>query len=212
MLARLKDAELRSRGGTVTIEGIRVDGKRVVGNVEVPGRAGSLILSAHTSPNFISLEPGKFLDYLKDEGLAEVIRWRSDHREDKKASRERYSKFAKAILVSGAPDDSYKQALGFPIEIVPEANPYTLHAGSRLPVRVVFRGKPAPGLQLEAAWADGGKSKTTVIGRTDSEGRISVPLAATGKWPLHSLLMERCAELAVADWESFWASLTFEIR
>ncbi len=212
VLARLKDAELRSQSGSVVVHGIRVDGKRAIGTVDAPGRGGNLILAAHTAPNFISLDPAKFLDYLKEEGLVDVIKWRSQHGEEKKPSRERYSKFAKALLVSGAPDDFYKQPLGFPIEIVPEANPYTLHVGSRLPVRVLFRGKPAAGLQLEAAWAGGGKSKTTVIGRTDSEGRVDVPLAAPGKWRLHSLLMERCTEPAVADWESFWASLTFEIR
>ncbi len=79
-------------------------------------------------------------------------------------------------------------------------------------MRVLFRGKPAAGLQLEAAWSGGGKSKTTVIGRTDPAGRIQVPLAAARMWRLHSLMMERCSEPGAADWESFWASLTFEVR
>jgi len=82
---------------------------------------------------------------------------------------ERYSKFAKALLISGSSDDFYRQSLGF--EIIPEINPYTLHAGAQLPVRVWFRGEPAVDLQLEAAWYAGGESKTTIIGRTDAEGR-----------------------------------------
>ena len=166
----------------------------------------------HTVPNFIELAPDKFLDYLKEEGLSEVIAWRTQHGEAGKPGRERYSKFAKSLVLSGTADEHQPPALGFPIEIVPERNPYLLHAGEELPVRVLLRGKPAPHLQVEAAWADQGQSKTTVIGRTDSTGRIRVPLTSAGQWRLHSLHMERCAEPAVADWESLWASLTFAVR
>ena len=215
-IARLKEAQLRFASATIAIQDLKVDGKRAVGTVQAPAGSGNLLLSVHTAPNFIELAPDKFLAYLKEEGLSEVIDWRAKHDETRKPGRERYSKFAKSLIVSGAPDDFYRTPLGFPIEIVPEENPYSLHSGARLPVRVLFRGKPAAGLQLEAAWSDSGKSKTTVIGRTDTEGRIRVPLTAAGKWRLHSLLMERCprqgTEPAAADWESFWASLTFEVK
>lgn len=184
----------------------------MVGIVEVPDASGDLVISVHSAPNFIELAPDKFVAYLKEEGLTHVIDWRAQHGESNKPGRERYSKFAKSIVLSGAPDDSYRQVTGFPIEIIPESNPYTLHPGGQLPVRVLFQGKPASGLQLETAWADGGKSKTTVIGRTAADGRIRVPLSSAGKWRLHTLMMERCAEPALADWESSWASLTFEIR
>ena len=101
--------------------------------------------------------------------------------------------------------------MGFPIEIIPLADPYSIHAGSALRVRVLFRGRPARGLQLEAAWSSGTQNKTTVIGRTSADGEIAVPIAKAGTWRLHTLRMERCADPKSADWESFWASLTFEI-
>ena len=207
---RLKDTQLRSGSKTVAVDHLRVAGKRVTGTVEVVAESGDLLLSVHTAPNFIELAPQKFLDYLKEEGLTNVISWRAEHGETRKVSRERYSKFAKAVVLSGTPDDNYRQSLGFVLEIIPESNPYSLHSGEELPVRVMFRGMPAAGLQLEAAWFGNGQSKTTVIGRTGLDGRIRVPISAAGKWRLHSLLMERCADPAAADWESFWASLTFE--
>jgi uncharacterized GH25 family protein len=213
VLARVRDTQLRSAFGPVSVEGLHVDGKRLLGTATAPERAGTLLLSARTIPNFIELAPDKFLEYAKEEGLANIVEWRAKHGESSKPSRERYSKFAKSILSSGATDDTYKQVIGFVLEIVPEANPSALHAGAQLPVQVLFRGKPAAGLQLEAAWSGGpGKNKVTIIGRTDAQGRIRVPLNGEGKWRLHTLMMERCSEPAAADWESYWASLTFEIR
>jgi len=189
------------------IHGLKTFHNQVVGIVEAPAGAGSFILTARTTPNLIELAAGKALEYFKEEGLDEVIDWRVKNGEANRPSRERYSKFAKALLVSEAGDDYYKQEIGFPIEIVPEVDPYAVHPDGLLPVRVLFRGKPAAGIQLEAAWAGSAGSRATVIGRTDTEGRITVPITGAGNWRLHSLKMGRCADRAVADWESFWASL-----
>ncbi len=211
-IERLKDAQLRSGSSTVPLKDLRVAGKRVVGTVEIPDRSGNFLVSVHIVPNFIEMTPDKFVAYVKEEGLTNVMDWRREHGEDKRPGKERYSKFAKSLLLSGMPDDFYRQSLGFTIEIIPEKNPYLLQAGDELPILIWFRGKPAVDLQLETAWSGKGKSKTTVIGRTDAEGRIKVPLPAAGKWRLHRIKMERCAEPAVAEWESFWASLTFEVH
>jgi hypothetical protein len=40
-------------------------------------------------------------------------------------------------------------------------------------------------------------------------GRILIPVKG-GKWRLHAIQMERASD-SEADWESFWATLTFEI-
>jgi uncharacterized GH25 family protein len=102
--------------------------------------------------------------------------------------------------------------VGFTIEIVPEADPYELKPGDLLPLRVLFRGKPAADLQIESSLAGPSGTKTIVVGRTGSDGRLNVPIAGAGRWRLHTIKMERCDEISVADWESFWASLTFEVR
>ncbi len=210
-LQRLRDASLRGAQGAAKVLNLHVDGRRVTGSVTVPGN-GDLLLTVRTIPNFIMLEADKFTAYLKEEGLTQVIEARARSGDTAKAGRERYSKFAKAILLAGTPDDEYRHAVGHAIEIVADKNPYQLKAGDALPVRVLFRGAPAEGLQLEAAWAGPGGSKVQVIGRTDVQGKITVPLTSAGKWRLHSLKMERCADASAADWESYWASLTFEIR
>ncbi|WP_051669552.1 DUF4198 domain-containing protein [Bryobacter aggregatus] len=209
---RLQNAELHKGAKVIPLQGLRVAGKRTVGTVAIPEGDGNLLLGVRTVPNFIQLAPKKFTAYLTEEGLPEIIAWREKNGEAKKPGRERYTKFAKSLLRSGAADDTYRQALGFTIEIIPEANPSLLKPGAVLPIQVLLRGKPVAGLQVESAWAENGKSKVTVVGRTNAEGRIEVPLTSTGKWRLHALQMERCAEPAIADWESSWASLTFEVR
>ena len=50
-----------------------------------------------------------------------------------------------------------------------------------------------------------------VVGRTDANGRARITVKATGPHRLHAIVMVRCAAPEAADWESFWASLTFEI-
>lgn len=208
---RLQNPRLIGKSATATFRNLRVEGNRDLGDVLV-GAPGELIAAVNTTPSLIELEPDKFADYLKEEGLADVIAWRAAHGESGKAGKERYSKYAKSLLVSGASDGFFNHVVGFAIEIIPEADPQKLKPGDQLPIRILFRGKPAADLQIEAAWASAGGNKTVVVGRTGADGRLKVPIGTAGRWRLHTIKMERCAEPATADWESFWASLTFELR
>ena len=144
-IARLMHAELLSAGSTAIIGDLKTDDKRVTGTVEVPAQRGTMILSAQTIPNLIQLEPDKFVDYLKEEGLFHVLNSRSQHGETQRPGRERYSKFAKSLVVSGSADDFYKHVVGFPIEIIPEANPSILQPGRDLPVRLNRSGPTGGG-------------------------------------------------------------------
>lgn len=213
---RLVEAQLRSPMGSVAITGLRVQGNETTGSVVVPG-AGALLLSVQTIPNLIEVPPAKFTDYLKEEGLTDVIAWRAAHAEDAKPGRERYQKFAKSLLHAGSGEKRFAtHALGLTIEIVPAADPAQLQAGEELPVQVLFRGKPAADLQVEIAYAGKAGNKTVIAGRTGSDGRLSVSLPHPGLYRLHALRMERCSHddesCANVDWESYWASFTFERR
>ncbi len=210
-LDRLKDGALLWSGGKTEMKNFRVDGKRDAADVKISG-TGDLIAAIHTAPNFIELDATKFAAYLKEEGLKDVIVWRAEHKESSKPGKERYSKYAKSLLVSGAPNGFFNHLAGYPIEIVTEADPYSVKAGGSLPIQVLFRGKAAGDLQIETSWASGSRRKTVVVGRTGPDGRLNVPLPAAGTWRVHTIKMERCAEPTVADWESFWASLTFQLR
>ncbi len=207
---RLRNTRLQSKAGSADFEKITQEAKRTVAAVRVPGE-GFAILTTNTIPNFIELDPAKFKSYLEHENLNEAVAWREAHGESTKPGRERYSKYVKSLVLSGKPDAFYKEQTGLTIEIVLEADPYSLSPGKTLPALVLFRGKPAANIAVESAWLEGGKAKMQVIGRTDKDGRIRIPVVAVGPHRLHAIVMERCAEPKVADWESFWASFTFEI-
>lgn len=102
------------------------------------------------------------------------------------------------------PSEYYHHPVGFLIEILPELNPYQLKPGDLLPIQVMFRDKPAADFQIEMAWLPPGeKSQIKITGRTGNDGRLKIPIVSKGIWKLHAVLMERCAEPAVADGESF---------
>ena len=151
-IARLRDVQAISKTGSMPITGLRESGKEVLGEAAFPG-AGDIILAARTSPNFIQLESAKFEEYLKEEGLDHVLQWRTEHGASKLPGKERYSKYVKSLLLSGESTGFFNHVVGFTIEIVPEVNPSFLKAGEKLPIQVLFRGKPVPGIAVEAAFA-----------------------------------------------------------
>ncbi|HZO52098.1 MAG TPA: DUF4198 domain-containing protein [Bryobacteraceae bacterium] len=209
--ARFVDAMLTGGDTRSSIDDFKKWGKATHSAVRLP-RAGAYWISLHTMPRALSLEPAKFDQYLRDEGLEWVIDWRTKNGEAQKPSRERYSKYAKTYLDAGA-GDVWRKTLGLDIEIVPEADPAALKPGARLPIRLLWHGKPAAGIRVERAWAlpDGGKG-VDVVGRTDEQGRTAVTLDSAGRWRIHAVAMERAQNDPEADWISYWASMTFEVR
>ncbi|MBS1825796.1 MAG: DUF4198 domain-containing protein [Acidobacteria bacterium] len=207
---RLRNTRALMKAGKAEFEGITAEAKQTVASVRLPGE-GTAVLTSQTVPNFIELAPAKFASYLKHENLGHVAVWREKNGEASKPGRERYSKYVKSLVAVGKADGFYGEKTGLTIEIVPEADPFAVKAGGELPVQVLFRGKPAVDVAVESAWLVGGKAVVKVVGRTDAEGRVKVPVKAVGPHRLHAIVMERCADAKAADWESFWASLTFAI-
>jgi hypothetical protein len=202
---RLESALLHTARGSAAIPAFREDGLRQLATITAPA-AGYVVFTALNPARTADMSASSFLGYLKEENLADVIAAREKLGESAKPGRERYSMYLKSIVLVGAPDEGYKRVVGQPIEIVPEKDPLSLKKGESLPVRVLLKGKPAAGVQIFAATI--GKPNQN-IGKTDSNGRLSVPVQS-GRWRLHTIHMERITD-PQADWESFWATLTFEL-
>ncbi|MCI0703707.1 MAG: DUF4198 domain-containing protein, partial [Planctomycetia bacterium] len=118
----------------------------------------------------ITLKADKFTEYLKEEGLDEIVKARAKAGESDADGKERYRRYLKTIVFAGGElDDSPTKPLGQMLEIVPGKNPYALKVGDELPVRVLFQEKPLAGLKLSAYHRAGG-TLTTLSAITDKDG------------------------------------------
>lgn len=205
---RIVNARMTTASGSQDIAGFYIGDQATHTAIKVPSTS---ILSLQTKPRFLEMAPDKFEAYVKEEGLNNVLKAR-EGAGGARAGREQYSKYAKTyVTMAGeAAGEVYRKVVGLAIEIVPEADPALLKPGAQLPVRVLFQGKPAADLQVIRSTPDGAKGQHTVVGRTDAEGRLSVPIQAAGKHRLHAIQMV-ASQGTPHDWESFWASFTFEV-
>lgn len=196
---------MRTPSGETAIPG--EEGADPAGAARV-GVAGLHVVGYRSNNARVELPADKFEQYLREEGLEKAIALRARRGESAKPSKERYSRCAKSLLSVGDSGAGRDVPLGFTLEIVSEANPYRARAGEKLPFRVLLRDKPAAGILVIALPRDAPASKLS--GRTDSRGRVSLRLPTPGVWLLKAVHIEPLSGEDV-DWESLWASSTFEL-
>jgi uncharacterized GH25 family protein len=156
------------------------------------------------------LPASRFEAYVRAEGLDYVSALRGQWGESEQPARELFSRCAKALLqVGGSGRHGHDRRLDCPLELVPSQNPYEMEPGEDLAVQLLFRGRPLSGAQVSAVHPAAPESP--VFGRTGPDGRASLQLGHSGLWLLKSVYMLPLADRTSADWESFWATLTFEV-
>lgn len=177
------------------------------------GRAGTYVIGASTRPNVIPLEAKDFNLYLKEDGIPDVLEARRQAGELDQPARERYSKHVKALIQVGQQrSDHVATELGYPAELVPLENPYALPRGRALRVRTLVDGAPAPNQYVlyGGRTPNGGRFEQRSV-RSDSTGVARIPLRAPGTWYIKFINMARIQGDTV-DYESKWATLTFQVR
>ncbi len=162
----------------------------------------------------IEIEPKAFTQYLQKEGLDHIVRLRRERKEDTKPGRERYSRYLKTFVTQGTGNqDAYRHVVGQRIELIPLENPAAKKIGDTLRVRLLYEGKPVQGAKVSAVYS-GAKVKPgsyTQSYRTNKEGVALIRLTHPGIWLVRTVYMIP-AESPDVNWESFWASMTFEVR
>ena len=180
------------------------------------GDAGTYVIGVSTAARPIDLSGEDFNNYLKHDGVLDALEDRKRKGILDKAAKEKYSKHVKAIVqVGDTHTDSYKQRLGYPIEIVPLSNPYKVEPNGTLDVLVLRDNKPVSN-QLVYASHEGvhahneeGGHVEAITTRTNDNGIASVTLSESGRWYIRLIHMVETDE-ADYDYESNWATLTFE--
>lgn len=212
---KLKDVLVFSKTINVEVTNLKDIGTSVEGEARISNK-GNLVVTACTMPSYVELQAIDFEKYLRQEGLGHVLETPMESGVVPgpltKPVRERFSQYAKSLLLNDSSNDILQRPIGAALEFIPEKNPAFLRRDERLPVRVLWNGKPAVGLQVEASFTTGETGESRIVGRTDREGRVYVTLGKKGFWRLHTVAMERCRDTRAADFESSRATLTFEIR
>jgi len=172
---------------------------------------GLLVIGYHSNPSAIELAAEKFNQYVKEEGLDAVAALRVRRNETGASARELFSRCAKSLVLSGSPSEAQSdRRLGFALELVAERNPYAIRAGQDLPVRLTYENRPLAGALVVAMNRQNPSEK--LAARTDNDGRVRLRLPRGGMWLIKAVHMVPAPAGTNAEWASFWASLTFEMR
>ncbi len=173
---------------------------------------GTHLLSMESKNSFIALEADKFNDYLIDDGIENIYELRKQKGELNKPSKELYRRCAKTLIQVGNKfDETYKKNTQMPLEIIPQKNPYQMHVGDEMIVKVLFKNKPLPNKMI-VAWHKADTAKTTHQKlKTDADGILKMKLDKAGYWMISTVHMVEVKNNPDANYQSYWGNLTFSL-
>jgi len=224
---RLSDISVVGPAGRTRLDTAAWEAAGDTSRLSVPvGAAGTYVVGASTLPREITLEAKDFNSYLEEDGIPDVLAARRRDGELGAKATERYSKHVKALVQAGARRSAgFDAVLGYPAELVPLNNPYQSRAGGWLRLRALVDGKPVANQLVVAGGrpSRGGRLAERRV-RTDADGIARIRITDRGQWYVKFIHMvrvtgDRALQPAGAppgspalDYESKWATLTFEIR
>ena len=220
---RLSDISVVGPPGRIKLDTTLWQATGDTSRLSVPiGATGTYVVGASTLPREITLEAKEFNAYLEEDGIPDVLAARRRAGELETKATERYSKHVKAILQAGTRrSGDFNRVLGYPAELVPLNNPYLSRAGGWLRVAALVDGKPVANQLVVAGGRPprGGRLAERRV-RTDTDGIARIRITDGGQWYVKFINMVRVAGGSTPrpagtpafDYESKWATLTFEIK
>lgn len=177
------------------------------------GETGTYIVGASTLPRGIKLDGKQFNGYLASDGVPDVLEARRRAGALDQPAHERYSKHVKTVLQVGSlRTGTFETVLGYPAELVPLDNPYDVGVGGSIRVRALVDGMPVANQFIVAGGrTPTGKRHAVHNYRSDSTGTARIAIPSRGHWYVKFIHMVPVEGDSV-NYESKWASLTFQIR
>ncbi len=151
---RMLDASLIFSGKRVAIDPEQwVDQDSTITRLPfTTGAAGTYVAGVSTKPRNIELSAEKFNNYLKHDGVLDMLAQRAKDSVLDQDAVESYEKHVKAIYqVGNLKTNDWSTPMGYPIEFVPKANPYEKYSGEQLEVQLLLDGQP---LSNQLVYAD----------------------------------------------------------
>ncbi len=136
---------------------------------------------------------------------------------------------AKTVIIAGGGEKNLSHAAGQTLELIPLTNLHKLKNGDKLAVKVLFEGKPLPGIALKATYAGfevediaphapsqkghqhGGRHFPVEI-VTDDQGQAEIPLDKSGYWM--GILSHRppYPDTEICDQYMYNVTFTYQVR
>lgn len=197
-----------------------------------PNKAGTYVAGVATKARNIELKAADFNDYLKHDGILDMLDYRSKNQLMEEDAIESYQKHVKAIFQVGEQKtDDWKTALGYPIEFIPLSNPYDSYSGGSIALQLLLEGEPLANQLVYANHLSKGHhhdnhdhdhshDESNIEGhshtdgqqlRTNNEGVVEVALQEDGIYYIRTIHMVNIEDDEVVTHASKWATLTFEV-
>ncbi|MFN5557849.1 MAG: DUF4198 domain-containing protein [Chryseotalea sp.] len=176
-----------------------------------PLEEGTHLIQMQSNNAFIELAPDKFLDYLKEDGIENIIEYREKNKLAQTAGKEFYQRNTKLLVQAGSKlTDVYKTDTGMPMEIIPAENPFAKKPEEELTFTITFKKQPHSFALVKVWQKNNGKTFLQNL-YTDKDGKLSIRIGATGVWMISTVKMEPIQN-EKADYQSYWGSLVFAVK
>ena len=209
--SRFASFKLNDRLGETDVEGVTGDLPALDIAPRTEGLAVFTYVSSGDRIRFTEWE--KFASYLDLEGLDSIPARHDARGLPRDDISELYTRCAKTLVSVGDAASDADRATGMRLELVAGENPLTLTPGAEMSFTLLWQGKPLADTQV-ALFRKGedGDAGSRTLARTDDSGRASFTIPASGAYMAASVHMIEAPKDRNADWESYWASLTFGVE
>jgi len=203
---------------------LRMNGPSGEANLTVPDegdpfvdfdKPGTYEIGWESTPTFILVETDIFKKYITLEGYTDAINSRKADGKEDQPGREIYSRYVKTFIQVGSTlTEHYSEPFGYKIEIIPLQNPCSVSVDSDLEVRVLYNGKPLPNHKIFATYESYSEDPIDYaqVTLTDENGIARFQITHKGLWLIRTNQMIPLEDNSEADWQSFWANCTFEVK
>lgn len=171
---------------------------------------GTHVIAYRSNRAYTAQTDARFVAYLHEDGLEAILPLRAQPDRPDRLVRESYSRYAKSLVRAGAGGPIIDRPVGMSLELLARSDLSLLAADGQASFQLLHQGRPLAGALLRAMWLGGAGTERTA--RTDSDGGASFHLDRPGPWRISAVHMTRPPAGVDAEWDSLWASLTFELR
>jgi len=165
-------------------------------------------------------ESSKWLQYLDYEGLRDVAQFYRQNDFPQHGLSEQYQRCARALIWGKPPsqaamaeDAKQDRPTGMPLELIFLDNPFT-NSSEMFTLKLLYLSKPIADIQVRIFYRPSAQKDKVVdtIARTDQHGAVGLPRFGPGDYLLNAVHLIPAAPGQQADWQSYWASLSFTLE